>query len=189
MGELDDGFEEAKRWVGILMNIEDFRKYIWSNKGPLSKSTVVYADKYDKQRRISIKHKVKQNIRINGEQLSIEKYYITSKGGYIAWVKTDYRLVAEIYRRAQKSGLKDFRTTICVPKAARDRKTSIDRLLLGYKKENRDFRYLIRNGERDVKVLIKRISEGDRVPYRNLSLQVLGRISPKSRSIETSHQY
>ena len=99
---------------------------------------------------------------------------MTSKGGYIAWVKTDPRLVQEIHRRAQKSALKDFRTTIFVPKAARDRKSSIDRLLVGYKKINSDFRYLVRNGQRDLRVLIKRVSEGERVPYRELSLNVLG---------------
>merc|ERR1711954_366217 len=172
--ELNEGFEDAKKWFGLIMTLQEFRSFIWSNKGPLSDNTVLFANKYDKQRRKCLKNEVERYIKINGDQLSIEEYYLTSKGGYIAWVKTDFCLVAEIHRRAQKSGLKDFRTTIYVPKAAWDQKTSIDRLLLGYKKENRDFRYLIRNGERDVKVLIKHVSEGDRVPYRNLSLQMLG---------------
>merc|ERR1711954_232635 len=51
-------------------------------------------------------------------------------------------------------------------------------LLVGYKRENPDFRYLVRNGEQDIKVLIKRISEGERLSYRNLEINVLGRISP-----------
>ena len=49
---------------------------------------------------------------------------------------------------------------------------------MGYKKENSDFRYLVRNDAKDLKVLIKRISEGERVPYRPIALNVLGRLSP-----------
>merc|ERR1711954_1290 len=60
----------------------------------------------------------------------------------------------------------------------RDRKSCVDRLLVGYKRENPDFRYLIRNGENDIKILIKRISEGEKLPYRNLEINVLGRVSP-----------
>ena len=64
----------------------------------------------------------------------IEEYYVTSKGGYIAWVKTDHRHVTVIHKRVAKSALKDFRTTLYVPKAARDPKSAIDCLLLRYKK-------------------------------------------------------
>merc|ERR1711954_260843 len=163
---------------GLIMTIDDFKKFIWSSKEDLSENSILFAEKYDKGRRISIKFKVEKNIRINGKQLEILDYYITTKGGYIAWVKADHRLVNEIHKRAQKSALSDFRTTIFVPKAARDRKGCVDRLLLGYKKQNGDFRYLVRNGDRDLKVLIKRISEGERTPYRELSLEVLGRLSP-----------
>merc|ERR1712112_390513 len=108
----------------------------------------------------------------------IEDYYLTTKNGIIAWVKTDSPLVTEIHKRAAKAQIKEFRTTNYVPKFARDRKAKIDTILMSYKKENRDFRYIVRNGERDIRVLIKRLSEGDRCPYRELSLNVLGRISP-----------
>merc|ERR1711942_539181 len=84
----------------------------------------------------------------------------TTKGGIIAWIKIDHRLVTEI-----------------------------DRLLMAYKKENADFRYIVRNGDRDIQVFIKRTSEGERCPYRELSLDVLGRISPlKTQIRETSQE-
>merc|ERR1711954_196401 len=110
-------------------------------------------------------------------------YYFTTKGGIIAWIRTDPRLVAEIHKRAAKSALADFRTCTFVPKLARDRKAKIDNLLMGYKKENKDFRYLVRNGQKDMKVLIKRISEEGRCPHRELSLDVLGRLSPLKTQI------
>merc|ERR1712081_41348 len=97
--------------------------------------------------------------------------------------RTDPWLIPEIHKRAAKSALRDFRTMTFIPKIARDRKARIDALLMGYKKENKDFRYLVRNGERDVKVLIKRNSEEGRVPYRELSLDVLGRLSPLKTQI------
>merc|ERR1711954_279206 len=56
-------------------------------------------------------------------------------------------------------------------------------ILMAYKKENRDFRYLVRNGQKDLKILIKRLSEEGRVPYRELSLEVLGCLSPLKTQI------
>ena len=43
---------------------------------------------------------------------------------------------------------------------------------------NKDFRYIIRNGEKDIKVLTKKASEGYSLSYRNISLDVLGALSP-----------
>merc|ERR1712081_65553 len=97
--------------------------------------------------------------------------------------RTDPWLVSEIHKRAAKSALRDFRTMTYIPKIARDRKARVDALLIGYKKENKDFRYLIRNGDRDIKVLIKRTSEEGRCPYRELSMKVLGRLSPLKTQI------
>merc|ERR1712081_167232 len=176
--ELYKGFKEAGKWIGFLMVLDDFRKHIWSHKTIISENSMLYAEMYDRDRRRAIKDKVERFARIHREQLNMEEYYITTKNGIIAWVKTDSRLVTEIHKRAAKSQIKDFRTTNFVPKFARDRKTKIDGLLMGYKQENKDFRYIVRNGDQDIKVLIKRLSEGDKCPYRELSLKVLGRISP-----------
>merc|ERR1711954_576212 len=49
--ELTEDFQEAGKWVGIIMSINDFRKFVWSNKEDLSENTVIYAVKYDKNRR------------------------------------------------------------------------------------------------------------------------------------------
>merc|ERR1712081_136124 len=87
-------------------------------------------------------------------------------------------MVTEVQRRAAKAAIKNFRTTTFVPKMARDRKSKIDEILMEYKKLNKDFRYIVRNGDKDLRVLIKRGSEGNMLPYRNLHLDVLGRISP-----------
>ena len=141
------------------------------------------AHKFDKGRRKCIKFKVEKHLRINRLQIEIIDYYITTKGGLIAWIKLDPRMISEIQRRASKAALKDFRTVHYVPKLARDRKLKIDELLMSYKKINSDFRYLVRNDKRDLKVLIKRTSEGNFVPYRRMSLEVLGRLSPLKTQI------
>merc|ERR1711954_437918 len=171
---------------GIIMSVDDFRRFILSHKETLNENSVIYADICDNDCRKAIKYKVEKNVNINREQMTIEDYYITSKGGYIAWVKTDRRLVLEIHRGAAKSSLKSFRSTLFVPKVARDRKNSVDRILMAYKKSNSDFRYLIRNDSKDIKVMIKRLSEGERLPYRNISLEVLGRLSPLKTQIKES---
>merc|ERR1711954_427459 len=163
--------------------MEDFRKHIWSHKDVISETSMLFAEMYDNDRRRDIKDKVEKLARINGDQLKIEEYYITTKGGVIAWVKTDHRLVSEIHKRAARLGIKNFRTTTFIPKIARDRKAKVDGLLMGYKKENQDFRYIVRNGEKDIRVFIKRLSEGERCPYRELSLDVLGRLSPLKTQI------
>merc|ERR1711954_142487 len=176
--ELDMEFEDAGRWAGILMTINEFRKFIWSPKRPVNDVSVINADIYDNDRRKAIKWKVEKFLHINSDQLTIEDYYITSKGGYIAWIKTDPRMINEIHRRAAKASIKDFRMTTFIPKLARDRKAGADRLLMDYKKVNQDFRFIVRNRARDIRVLIKRVSEGNFLPYRELSLNVLGDLSP-----------
>merc|ERR1712081_31161 len=157
-----------------------------SHKEPLQDSSVLFADIYDRDRQKAIKDKVEKNIHINKQQLLIEDYYITSKGSIIAWIKTDARLVSLMHQRAAKSSLKSFRTTLFVPKLARDRKSSADRLLMAYKKTNEDFRYLIRNDEKDIKILIKRLSEGERIPYRPILLKVLGKLSPLKTQLKSN---
>ena len=129
--ELDDGFKDAGYWIGIWMTLEEIRKHVWSYKGVISESSLLNADMFDNDRRRAIKDKVERFLRINGEQLIINDYYFTSKGGYIAWVKTDPRLVAEMHRRAAKSAIKDFRTMTFIPKLACDRKSTLNKLLMG----------------------------------------------------------
>merc|ERR1711954_294855 len=174
---------EAAKWIGFIMAMEDFRKHIWSHKTVISETSMLFGDMYDNNRHRAIKDKVEKFARINGDQLDIKEYYITTKGGVIAWVKTDHRLDSEIHKRAARSGIKNFRNTTFIPKFARDRKAKVDGLLMGYKKENQDFCYIVRNGKKDIRVLIKRLSEGERCPYRELSLDVLGRLSPLKTQI------
>merc|ERR1711954_197658 len=153
--------------------------FIWSDsREEESAATILNADKYDKNRRKAIKFKVERNLHINQKQINILDYYVTKNKGYIAWIKMDPLMIAEVHRRAARTASKDFRTTTFVPKLARDRKANIDKLLMEYKKSNDDFCYIVRNGERDLKVMIKRVSEGNALPYQNLHLDVLGRLSP-----------
>merc|ERR1711954_504784 len=154
----------------------DFRKYI-SDKNE-SDTSVLFADKYDPERIKSIKWKVEKHLYVNPQQLDIEEYYVTARRGLDAWCKLDPRMIVELHKRAAKAKLKDFKTATFIPKIARDRKNAIDKLLLDYKKENKDFRYIIRNGSADIHVLIKRFSEGSYLPFRELSINVLGSISP-----------
>ena len=50
--------------------------------------------------------------------------------------------------------------------------------MLDYKKIHKDIRYIVRNGQSDLRVLVKRISEGHNMPYRELNIHCLGDISP-----------
>merc|ERR1712081_54559 len=92
--------------------------------------SILNANKFDKNRRKAIKWKVEKNLRINRMQIDILEYYVTTKGGLIAWIKLDPRMIVEIQKRASKAALKDFRTAHFVPKIARDRKSKIDELLM-----------------------------------------------------------
>merc|ERR1712081_139130 len=117
----------------------------------------------------AIKHKRERNLWVNTDQIEITKYYITTNKSIIAWLNLDPRWVNELHRRAAKSSLKDFRTCTYVPKLARDRKLAVDSLLMEYKRMNTDFRYIVRNSTADIKVLIKRVSKGYALPYRELT--------------------
>merc|ERR1712081_117621 len=138
------------------MSMKEFKKFIWSNKTIISEHSMINAHCYDNDRRKTIKWKIEKYLRINDEQIDILDYYITTKGGTIAWVKLDPRIIAEIHHRS----------LTFIPKIARERKQAVDELLLEYKKTNSDFRYIVRNANTDINVLIKRTSEGYNLPYR-----------------------
>jgi len=95
----------------------------------------------------------------------------------IAWIKLDLFLVIKIHKHAAKAASGSFRTANLVPKLARDRKISVDRIFMEFKRSNPDFRYLVCNGKDDIYVMVKRLSELDRLPYRNIPLENLGAIS------------
>ena len=64
--ELDASFEDASWWIGVLMDIQEFREFIWSGKREgESDTSIINADKFDKGRRKAIKFKVERNLRIN----------------------------------------------------------------------------------------------------------------------------
>merc|ERR1711954_279707 len=100
-----------------------------------------------------------QSAWINKRQIDVKDYDFTTAGGLIAWVKLGKVLVNEIHSRAIRAASKHFCTINFTPKLARDRHTSIDKILLEFKKAELDFRYIIRNGEDDLSVLVKRSSE------------------------------
>merc|ERR1712081_57364 len=156
------------------MGMHEFKKFIWSNKNIISEHSMINAHCYDKDRRKTIKWKIEKYLRINDKQIDILDYYITTKGGTIAWVKLDPRIISEIHRRSARAAIKDFRSLTFIPKIVRERKQAVDELLLEYKKTNSDFWYIVRNTNTDINVLIKRTSEGYSLPYRSLSLEVLG---------------
>merc|ERR1712081_113057 len=171
-------FEEAGHWIGIAMEEDNFSMFVWCENRDESIQTILFADKYPRHRQKAIKFKVEKNMRVNSKELEIFEYYLTQKGGLIAWIKTDPRLVSELHRRAAKAALKEFRTCTYILKITRERKYCVDQLLLEYKKTNKDFRYLVRNDVKDICVLIKRVSEGNHLPYGHISLGVLGALTP-----------
>ena len=175
---MDYAFKEANKWIGIKMKINDIRKFAYCDDKKVDDNTLLFAHRFDDTRQEAVKAKIEIFMWIHTQQIDIEEYYFTNKGGPIAWVKMDPRLVKEIHRRAQIGSSKDFQTSIFIPKIARARKACVDRLLLDFKKVNPDFRYIVKNGDQDINVLIKRYSERTHCPYGAINLEMLGAISP-----------
>ena len=115
---------------------------------------------------------------LNQQQIEINNCYFTTKGGLIAWVKLDPVVVKEVHRRAIKASSNNFRTAHFIPSIARERKASADKILLDYKKLNKDFKYIIRNSTKDIQILVKRISELSHTPYRVIPIESLGALTP-----------
>merc|ERR1711954_507379 len=149
-----------------------------SHKTKESDITILNAHCYNDNRLEAITAKLEQSAWINKRQIQIQEYYFTTAGGLIAWVKLGKVLVDLIHSRAITASSTNFRTITFTPKLARNRRTSLDKILLEYKKKDADFRFIIRNGTEDLTVLVKRISEHQHVPYRRYDIHNLGAISP-----------
>ena len=60
---------------------------------------------------------------------------------------------------------------------------------MDFKRENQDFRYSIRNGPDNIRVIIKRISKYQNIPYRAIQIDCLGAISPfKPKTVDNSEE-
>merc|ERR1711954_416500 len=95
--EVMESFADAAWWLGVVMQMKEFRKFIWNNKTVISKQSMINADCFDNDRRKTIKWKIEKYLHINDEQIEILEYYITTRGGTIAWVKLDPRIISEIH--------------------------------------------------------------------------------------------
>ena len=115
---------------------------------------------------------------LNKQQIEINQYYFTTKGGLVAWVKLDPLVVKEVHRRAIKASSKIFRTAHFIPAIARDSKTSTDKISMDYKKENNDFKYIIRNSSNDIQILVKRVSVLNHTPYHEIPIESLCALTP-----------
>ena len=91
--ELEEEFEEAGNWVGIRLTIEELQKYIWCKfRKQETDQTLLFAHRYDKDRRETIAHKIEKFLWIHSSQVEILEYYMTNRNGIIAWMKLDRRM-------------------------------------------------------------------------------------------------
>ena len=135
------------------MEMHEIKGFLWRGDSQETNQSIINADRYNPNCKKALKF-----LYINKTQNDIKSYYFTTRGGHICWVKLDPTLIVEKHRRAAKAATNDFRTATYISRLAGDRKTAIDRLLMDFKSSNPDFRYLVRNGENDLKVSIKRLS-------------------------------
>merc|ERR1711954_202956 len=178
--EVVDKFYDANNWLGLKMEMEEVRKYTWNHKTAKKESdhTILYGDAYKDDREEAITAKLEQSAWINKKQIVINDFYFTTAGGLIALVNLGKVMVREVHNRAIRASSKHFRTINYTPKLARDRQTSLDKILLDFKKVEPDFRYLIKNDKEDLSVLVKRSSEQQHMPFRKYNLKNLGSLSP-----------
>ena len=121
--------------------------------------------------------KIEANTSLRMEDIKIHQYFMTSNKSLIAWIQMDAHIIERITRETSRVPAKVFKTVPFIPELARGRKKAIDAVLLDYKRNvDNSLRYLIKNDTDDVKVLLKRYSEYDYLPYREIELKHLGKL-------------
>ena len=121
--------------------------------------------------------KIENNTSLHMEDIEIHQYFMSSNNGLIAWIQLDAPIVERIMRETSRIPAKIFKTVPFIPEIARGCKKAIDAVLLQYKRTIDDsLCYLIKNDVDDVKVLLKRYSEYDYLPYREIELKHLGKL-------------
>ena len=175
--EIDYEFEEAPKWVGVVMEEEDWLPYLYEDDRTLAWASILNSDVYFENRVCAIKGKIEVFAKIHTKDMLILDHYVTTTGQVVAWVKTTPNRVQEIIRRAATIRNDRFKTKIFVPKMARARKADIDKTLLDVKKTVPDLRYIIRNGKSDLQVLLRR---GVHSRYMEYPIDELGSIAPLS---------
>ena len=172
------GFKHALEWVEIFMTkleilawIGDPAKNLWHDRKILRDPAL------DNNRLNAFVDKIETNTSLNMHDIEIHQYFLTTNNGIIAWLHLDEPTVTAILRQTSRLPANVFKAVPFIPELARKRKKAVDAILLHYKRNfDENLRYIVKNDEDDIKVMLKRFSEFDHLPYRQIDLNVFGKL-------------
>ena len=176
--EKKEAFRHALEWLGLFVKREEILAWIGDPaKINFTDSKLIRCQTLDGPRRNCFAEKIENFTSLHLEDIEIHEYFVSSNNGMIAWLHMNANVVDRIMRETSKVPAKEFKVIPYVPDIARDRKKAIDSLLLGYKSSvDKSLRYIIKNDDLDLKVLLKRQSDYDFIPYREINLRALGKL-------------
>merc|ERR1711954_343272 len=120
----------------------------------------------------SIKNKIFNATGIMPHRLDITRVSISTKRVKLAWVCFEKaKTVSEIFRLAvQNANLTKFNAFPHVPGKAMSQKEGLETILKSLQNANKQFRYQIRLGLKDLEVWVKNHQEYDYKPYRKIEI-------------------
>merc|ERR1711954_377974 len=160
---------DCKRKLIIKVEIKDFIPEIEGYTREMSEDYILKNPLTYGARVTAIKNKIFHATSIMPHLLDIFNVQISTKKVELAWVKFEkIKMVNEIFCLAVLNGnMTKFNAFPHIPGKAMARKEGLERILKGLQKINKQLRYQVRLGSKDLEVMIKNHHDYDYKPYRN----------------------
>ena len=141
-------------WVGLFMEPEELLAWIGDpEKSNFTDNKLIKDQALDGPMRNAFAQKMKSFISLHLHDIEIHKYFMSNNNGLIAWLHLEAPVVERIQKETSRIPARQFKCVPFIPEIARTRKKAIDNVLLNYKRKTDDsLRYIIRNGDDDLKV-------------------------------------
>merc|ERR1711954_239157 len=111
------------------------------------------------------------------QDIIIHEYHVSTNKGNIMWARMDQVTVDIILKQSSKLPARTFKAIPFIPEIARQRKKEIDSIMLEYKRRvNDNLRYVVKNNDDDLKLLIRNYNKYEHLPYREVELDILGKL-------------
>ena len=165
-------FDRARRQFGVNITIADVQDEYpfdisnWTKHRvftePATKSTRIHA----------IKKYIASGTGFNIDDIIVDNIYCTvDDNKVIAWVTSNERMVNELFRGAAIIKKENFSMFSSIPQGAKERKREVEKLLKSFREHDRSLKYQIRNGTRDIKLMIKFQEENDFQYWKEIDIE------------------
>ena len=149
-------FSRSKKQIGLNLTAGDVRNYYPYDISTWTDRRIFRDPAYKVFRLNAVRNYLSRGTGIMNHNIHIDSIYCTiDNQKVIAWITSSERMIMEIFRGAAIVRLENFSVFASIPQGAKQRKKELEKLIQSFRVHNKNLKYQIRNGTRNLKLMLK----------------------------------